>query len=226
MISLQADLAEGAGTEGELIPHLDGASLCCGVHAGSATETIAVARMCHQAGLEVGAHPGYDDRESFGREETGIGADEIAALLRFQVASLAAVVPVAFLKVHGALYHRCQSDPDAADAAAEVAALFELGVVGQPGFELLAAARRAGIPAYREAFADRAYLADGRLARRGQPGAVLGPEAAAEQAVRFARSGDFDCICIHGDSPGAARTASLVRAALAAAGVETGPLAE
>jgi UPF0271 protein len=146
-------------------------------------------------------------------------------LVAFQVAGLAAVVPIAFVKPHGALYRRCQLDTAAADAVARVARAHGVGLVCQPGSALLAAARRAGIPEYREGFADRKLLPDGSLAPRGEPGAVLAPAMAAEQALRLAMSGGFDTICIHGDSEGAATVAETVRQALRLRGVETGPLA-
>ena len=224
-MNLNADLGEGAGADDAIMPHVDSASVACGVHAGSASITIATALRCHQLGIEIGAHPGYDDRARFGREELGLSADDIEALVTFQVAALAAVVPIAYLKPHGALYHRCQHDITAADAVARVAKAHGVGLVGQPALELLAAARRAGVPAYREGFADRLLLPDGSLAPRSQPGAVLDAATAAAQAVRLARSGQYDTICIHGDSDGAAVIAATVRAALRDAGVETGPLA-
>lgn len=224
-MNLNADLGEGAGADDAIAPQIDSASVACGVYAGSASITIATALRCRQLGVEVGAHPGYDDREGFGRRELEVSAEEIEALVTFQVAALAGVVPIAYVKPHGALYHRCQHDPASADAVARVAKAHGVGLVGQPGLELLAAARRAGVPAYREGFADRLLLSDGSLASRTQPGAVLDAETAAAQAVRLARSGQFDTICIHGDSDGAAAVAATVRAALREAGVETGPLA-
>jgi UPF0271 protein len=96
--------------------------------------------------------------------------------------------------------------------------------MGQPGFALIAAAERAGIPAYREGFADRLLLPDGKLAPRSEPGAVLGPEQAAEQAVRLARSGRYDTICVHGDTEGAGQIVVAVRQALRDNGIATGPL--
>ena len=224
-MNLNADLGEGAGADDAIMAHIDSASVACGVYAGSASITIATALQCRQRGVEVGAHPGYDDREGFGRRERQVSADEIEALVTFQVAALAAVVPIAYVKPHGALYHHCQHDPASADAVARVAKAHGVGLIGQPGLELLAAARRAGVQAYREGFADRLHLSDGSLAPRTQPGAVLDPETAAAQAVRLARSGQFDTVCIHGDSHGAAAVAAAVRAALRDAGVETGPLA-
>ena len=224
-MNVNADLGEGAGADDAILPHIDSANVGCGVHAGSAAITIATAERCRKLGIEVGAHPGYDDRSSFGREEPGLSPDEIEALVTFQVAGLAAVVPIAYVKPHGALYHRCQSDPAAADAVARVAKAHGVGLMGQPSLELLAAARRAGIAAYREGFADRLLLEDGRLAPRTRPGALLDAHAAAAQAVRLARSGEIDTICIHGDSPGAAAVAAAVRSALRDAGITTRKLA-
>ncbi len=153
-----------------------------------------------------------------------LAPEDLADLVRFQVGGLAAIARIGYIKAHGALYHHCQASAEAADALARVAAEFGVGLMGQPGFEILAACVRAGIPGYREGFADRAYLPDGRLAPRSQPGSVLAPEVAAEQAVRLARSGRYDTICIHGDSPGAAQVARAVREALRAEGIPTGPL--
>jgi len=224
-LNLNSDLGEGFDADEAILAQVDSANVACGVHAGSASITIATAWRCRALGVEVGAHPGYEDRAGFGRVERALTAAEIEALVGFQVAGLAAVVPISYVKPHGALYHRCQQDPAAADAVARVAKLHGVGLLGQPGFEILAAARRAGIAAYREAFADRLLLPDGSLAPRTQPGAVLNPDEAAKQALRLAQSEKYDSICVHGDTKGAAHVASSVRRALRDAGVETGPLA-
>ncbi len=224
-MNLNSDLGEGFDADEAILAQVDSANVACGVHAGSASITIATAWRCRALGVEVGAHPGYEDRAGFGRVERALTAAEIEALVGFQVAGLAAVVPISYVKPHGALYHRCQQDPAAADAVARVAKLHGVGLLGQPGFEILAAARRAGIAAYREAFADRLLLPDGSLAPRTQPGAVLNPDEAAKQALRLAQSEKYDSICVHGDTKGAAHVASSVRRALRDAGVETGPLA-
>ncbi len=225
-LNLSSDLGEGAGADEAILRLVDSASIACGVHAGSVSISIATAWRCTELGIEVGAHPGYDDRAGFGRVEVGLSAAEIEALVAYQVAGLAAVVPIAYIKPHGALYHRCQADPAAADAVARVARTHGVGIIGQPGFELLAAAGRADIPAYREGYADRLVMPDGSLAPRTQAGAVLSPAAAAEQAIKLARSGQYDTICIHGDTKGAAEVAAKVRQALRDAGMKTRPLAE
>jgi len=224
-LNLNADIGEGAGEDEAILNCVDSANIACGVHAGSASLSIATAWRCRKLGIEVGAHPGYDDRAGFGRVERSLGAEDIEALIAFQVAGLAAVTPIAYVKPHGALYHRCQRDPAAADALARVAKAHAAGLVGQPGFEIIAAAERARIPGYREGFADRLMLPDGSLAPRSQAGAVLSPTVAAQQAVSLARSGRYDTVCVHGDSPGAGHIAAAVRQALREAGIETAPLA-
>lgn len=224
-MNLNSDIGEGAGEDEAILACIDSANVCCGVHAGSPSITIATVWRCQALGVQVGAHPGYDDRERFGRVETSLSAKEIEALIGFQVAGVAAVASISYIKPHGALYHRCQADAEAADALARVAARHGVGVMGQPEFEIVAAARRAGVRAYREGFADRRMLADGSLAPRTEPDAVLDAQRAAWQAVELARSGRYDTLCVHGDTKGAKEIATAVREALRKAAVETGPLA-
>lgn len=224
-VNLNADLGEGAGDDEAILAQVDSASVGCGVHAGSASISIATVSRCRALGVEVGAHPGYDDRANFGRVEVPLSVAEIEALVTFQVGGLAAIGPIRFVKPHGALYRRCQHDRAAADALARVAKQHGVGLIGQPGFEIVAAAQRAGIPAYREGFADRLVLSDGSLAPRHEPGAVLEPRRAVQQAVDMAKSGRYDTICIHGDTEGAAQVATRVREGLRLAGITTGPLA-
>ena len=223
-MNLNADLGEGAGEDEAILPHIDSANVGCGVHAGSASISIETVLRCRALGVEVGAHPGYDDRPNFGRVEVPISVEEIEMLVAFQVAGVAAIGPLGYVKAHGALYHRCQRDPAAADALARIAKAHGAGLMGQPDFEIVAAARRAGIPAYREGFADRRILPDGSLASRLEPGSLLEPQRAVEQALQMARSGRYDTICIHGDSPGAARVAAAIRDAFTIAGIATTPL--
>lgn len=223
-MNINSDIGEGAGEDEAILKCVDSANIACGVHAGSVSITIATAWRCGDLGIEIGAHPGYDDRAGFGRVERSLSAKDIEALVAFQVAGLAAIAPIAYVKPHGAMYHRCQLDPAVADAVARVAMKHGVGLVGQPGMEIIAAAQRAGIPGYREGFADRMLLPDGSLAPRSQQGAVLNPALAAQQAVRLAQSGRYDTICVHGDTKEAGHVAAAVRQALREAGIKTGRL--
>jgi 5-oxoprolinase (ATP-hydrolysing) subunit A len=223
-VNLNSDIGEGAGEDEAILRCIDSANVACGLHAGSASIAIATVRRCRELGLQIGAHPGYDDRAGFGRVEVPLTAREIEDLIAFQVGGLAAVAPIAYIKPHGALYHRCQRDADAANALVRVARAHGAGVMGQPDFEIVAAARRARIPGYREGFADRRLLPDGTLAPRSEMGSVLDAAEAAKQAVTLARTGLYDTICVHGDTKGAGRIAAAVRDALRESGIETAPL--
>ena len=96
-MNLNADIGEGAGEDEAVLACIDSANVACGVHAGSPSLTIATARRCKALGIQVGAHPGYDDRAGFGRIERSLAADEIEALIAYQVAALAAVAPIAYI---------------------------------------------------------------------------------------------------------------------------------
>jgi UPF0271 protein len=77
----------------------------------------------------------------------------------------------------------------------------------------------------REGFCDRAYEPDGTLRPRSRPGALItDPESGAAQAVRLARAGRFDTLCIHGDTPGAPGLARRVRQALEHDGFVVAPV--
>ena len=77
--------------------------------------------------------------------------------------------------------------------------------------------RTMGIEPVGEAFADRQYEADGTLRSRKLAGAlIIDPAAAAAQAVRLAREGNAQTICVHGDTPGAVAILRACRAALEA----------
>jgi UPF0271 protein len=215
-VDLNADVGEGFDADGELLAIVTSANVACGFHAGDA-ETMRT--VCEAAvGVVLGAHVSYRDREGFGRRELGVDATTIEADAAEQIAVLQEISGgrVAYLKAHGALYHRASADD--ACAAALVAAAAPLAVLGFPGSRLLAHAQEAGLAAVAEGFADRGYADEGSLLARGEPGALLDEEAAARQAVALASR--VRSLCVHSDTPGAASVARRVRSALQAAGVE------
>jgi len=239
---LNADVGEGMDDR-ELLPYVTSVNVACGLHAGDPAvmdETVALALA---QGVRVGAHPGYPDRENFGRAVVKMPADAIEKLVLYQISALDGFVrsrggTITHVKPHGALYHCGAEFPDVARAIAEGARRFRgsLVLVGAAGSMLIEAGRDAGLPVAEEAFADRRYLSDGTLVPRGRDGALLtDPEEAAEQAVSLARDGvavasdgsavrvRADTICLHGDTPGAARIARRVHERLREAGVRVAP---
>jgi UPF0271 protein len=243
-IDLNADVGEsvGAWSLGEdeaLIPLVTSANVAAGFHAGDPGVIRRTIEIAVRHGVAVGAHPGYPDLAGFGRRAMSLSPDEIEAAVLYQVGAVAAFaraagVELAHVKAHGALYNRAAIEPAAAAAIARAVARFSRSVrlVGLAASELVAAGREAGLTVVEEAFADRAYEADGTLRARDLPDAVFDdPVAAGAQALAIvrgelrARDGTplgvhADTICIHGDLPGAAGRAVAVRAALEAHGVE------
>lgn len=219
----------------ELLGLVSSVTIACGGHAGSEELMRAIVKRASDRGVGLGAHPGYADAEGFGRRELGLGADEIYALCRSQVAVLARVaaadgLTLAHAKPHGALYHRAMADADAAEAVARGCLDAVAEVTGDPFASLafFGLAKSAGaarwqemdLPVRREGFADRGYAADGSMLPRGESGAVLAePGEARVQALQLARSGRFDTLCVHGDTPNALEIARAVRATLLEGGV-------
>jgi 5-oxoprolinase (ATP-hydrolysing) subunit A len=221
-IDLNSDVGEGFPDDEALFAIVTSANVACGFHAGSPETMRAACRSAAGRGVVVGAHPSYRDREGFGRRSFDVAPHVVRSEVAEQVGALASIataegVRVAYLKPHGALYHRAAVEAETAAAIVEAASAAGLPVLALPGSELY---RQAGLRAVSEGYADRGYTPGGLLVPRGEAGALLGAEAAAEQAVRLAREGAVASLCVHGDAPGAAALAARVRAALVTAGFE------
>jgi UPF0271 protein len=239
-IDLNADLGEGDPYDEELLQIVSSANVACGGHAGDAESMAQTIRLAIENGVAVGAHPGYPDRDGFGRQSGFMRGDDLYDSLTEQVTALADTAAqmgarIAHIKPHGALYNDAVGDRDLADIIARVTAETpgEPAFVGMANTELESAAERHRLRFVAEAFVDRAYEADGTLVSRKEPGAVHEDLAVATtQAVRLAengqvtaRNGDVvnvraDTLCIHGDTPGAAEKARAVRDVLESHGVE------
>jgi 5-oxoprolinase (ATP-hydrolysing) subunit A len=196
--------------------------IACGGHAGDAASMDRAVRTCLAFGTRVGAHPSYVDREGFGRRDRDVAPGELEAAIETQCRALAGVArahgaPVTSAKPHGALYHAAHGRAEIARACVRGIgrALGSVAIVGLSGGELERAAREAGHPYLREAFADRALRSDGTLVPRSEPGAVIDdPVSAAATARRLRASEAADVLCVHGDTPSAAAIARAVRMAL------------
>ncbi|SDO77290.1 UPF0271 protein [Nakamurella panacisegetis] len=242
-IDLNADLGESFGSwtlgdDDAMLEVVTSANVACGFHAGDPSTLWRTVHAAARHGVVVGAQVGYHDLAGFGRRFIDVEPEDLAADVIYQIGALAGVARAAgtrvrYVKPHGALYNAIVGHAD--QAAAVVAAVTayddDLAVVGLPGSAFLAAAERAGLRTVREAFADRAYAADGTLVSRREPGAVLhDPEEIATRMVDLVTSGRIravtgesiavqaDSICVHGDSVGAVGIARAVYEALTAAG--------
>jgi 5-oxoprolinase (ATP-hydrolysing) subunit A len=248
VIDLNCDAGESfghwtLGDDAALIPHVTSVNIACGFHAGDPAVIRCTVELARHNDVAVGAHPGYPDLPGFGRRAMDLSPQEIEDAVLYQIGAVsafarAAGVPLTHVKPHGALYNRAARDDVVAGAIARAVVHFgdDLILVGLAGSALISAGRSAGLQVAREGFADRAYEPDGSLRSRTLDGAVLYDTGAiVAQAIKLARDGrvrttdgelrlEIDTICLHGDTPGAARLAQALRDGLERAGVPVRPL--
>jgi UPF0271 protein len=180
--------------------------------------------------VNAGAHPGFDNRQNFGRKEQETSRSGLRSLVSSQVEKLVSLaedegVPIAHIKLHGGLYHVVERDKGLATGYATfVKERFpKVRLIASPRGELIGAARSCGIQVWGELFSDRAYTAKGGLVPRSQPGAVLTDLAEVRRQMEtfrarggvYSRDGtllalDAQTVCVHADSPNAVRIARLL----------------
>lgn len=220
MIDFNADIAEGCPYDAELMQYVQSVNIACATHAGSPAIMVQALREAKARNLRVGAHPGYFDRENFGRQEVKVTPEELYHILIYQLAALKSLaddvgIAVTYVKPHGAKYHQVGRDQLLAKAMVDAARKFGLAVMGQPGTVIEAECKRAGVEYLKEGFADRRYLPDGTLVPRTQPDAMLhDPHEAVKQIRWLIDTFGVDSICVHGDEPKAVAFVRGVRGLL------------
>ncbi|MDO8360673.1 MAG: LamB/YcsF family protein, partial [Devosia sp.] len=83
-LDLNADLGEGIGDDEAMLGIVSSASIACGGHAGDEASMRAALRAAKARGVIVGAHPGFPDRENFGRTRVLLPPEELDASIRAQ----------------------------------------------------------------------------------------------------------------------------------------------
>ncbi|MFJ7623159.1 LamB/YcsF family protein [Rhodococcus sp. P-2] len=247
-VDLNSDLGEGFGAwtlgdDDAMLELVTSANIACGFHAGDPTTLWATCESAATRGVRIGAQVGYRDLAGFGRRFIDMSPKDLTADVIYQIGALDGLARVSgsrvtYVKPHGALYnaivhHRRQAR---AVVAAVVAYDSSLPVLGLPGSVFLEEAREAGLEIVAEAFADRAYTAEGTLVPRTESGAVLhDPTLVAERVRRMVVDGELDAVdgstvkvaaasvCVHGDSPAAVDMAAAIRALLESSDVEITP---
>jgi UPF0271 protein len=224
-IDLNCDLGEGCPIDAELMPLITSANISCGFHAGGPDTAFAALTLAKQRQVRAGAHPGFPDRESFGRREISSSEAEVFHLCAYQVGALTGLaravgIPLSFLKPHGALYNMACRDDAYARPIVAAAEFFQLPLLGLPRSRLEAQATgRCRFVA--EGFADRRYLPDGSLVARSQPNAFIHDAAeAVAQAEWLLRERGVQTLCVHGDNPQALAFVRELRAALTRQGIQ------
>lgn len=230
-IDLNADVAEGCGQDEALMSIISSANICCGLHAGSSTEILKTLRLAKKHNVRVGAHPGYDDRENFGRINQQLPEDELRALIRYQLAATQALcdyvdIEMSYVKPHGALYNQAANDEKIALILIEEIKNFNenLSLMALSGSLFIQLAEQYGLRTESEVFADRRYTDQATLVPRSQENAMLEDEnEAIQQVLQMIRESSVtsengnkvavkaDSICLHGDNEHAVKFAQKIQ---------------
>lgn len=239
-IDLNCDIGEGLENDERLMQIVSSVNIACGFHAGDPSTIGRTIDKAIKYGVAIGAHPGYSDRENFGRRNLDIPRREVFDLVLYQVAAVKGMCEALggrlhHVKPHGALYNQAASDAKLASVIAEAIRATDQGLVlyGLSGSHLISEAKRIGLRTASEAFADRTYQADGTLTPRSRPNALISdPQSAVSQVIAMLETGSVkaadgtdvpltaETICIHGDSENAVEFAAAISESLRALGVK------
>lgn len=248
-VDLNCDLGESfgnykCGMDEEVIPYITSANVACGFHASDPMVMEKTVKAAREHQVCVGAHPGFRDLVGFGRRNMNLPAEEITAIVEYQIGALNAFCQASHMKLqhvkpHGALYNMAVKDRSIADAICRGIASVDSNLIllGPAHSNLVRSAKEFGLPCAKEVFADRAYEEDGSLVARSKPGAMItDAHTAAERVIRMIRNGtvvtitgkeievDADSVCVHGDSPAALDFVRSIRQALIHEGILIAPM--
>jgi 5-oxoprolinase (ATP-hydrolysing) subunit A len=244
-IDLNSDLGEGfgpwtMGSDAQMLSIVTSANVACGGHASDPETMFQTLELARDNGVNVGAHPGFNDLIGFGRRVIPMSPAEIGRMCAAQIGALIGIaaqvgISVTYVKPHGALGNLAARDREVAEAIVAAVQKIDpkLAVLAISGTQSEQAARAAGAPVFSEIFADRGYLSSGQLVPRDQDGAMIDDAAeAAQRLITFLDTGQMpvidgdpiklaaQSICVHGDSPGALDMAREVRERLTSHGVQ------
>ena len=242
-LNMNADLGESfgpweMGSDDAMLRIVNSANVACGFHAGDPLVMFNTVALAKKNGVSIGAHPGYPDLQGFGRRRMDVPLAELEAMLTYQIGALEACarangVRVSHVKPHGALSNIACADRKVADTIARAVHRLDpsLILLAPAASQLIAAGRDKGLPVVEEIFADRAYMDDGNLVPRSQPGAMIqGAEASLQHVMRMVEESALisingkripvnpQSICVHGDNADAVATAQAIRYGLIKAG--------
>ncbi len=251
LLNLNSDLGESfgpweMGSDDAMLRIVNSANVACGFHASDPLVMFTTAALARDNGVSIGAHPGFPDLQGFGRRRMDIPLPELEALVTYQIGALDACARaqgtrVTHVKPHGALSNIACADRKIADAIARAVYRLDpaLILLAPSASQLAYAGRDKGLPVVEEIFADRAYLDDGNLVPRSQPGAMVhGAEASLQHVMRMVEESALisingkripvnpQSICVHGDGAEAVATARALREGLLKAGYRLAPLPE
>ena len=248
-INLNCDLGEksihyNGKNDEELMKIINTANVACGYHAGDNETMIKTIQLAKENKVSVGAHPGFNDKDNFGRKRINLDKKEIKKLIIDQINILSnictkLVMQVTHIKPHGALNNMACENYDLAKLISEsiLEVNKELIFLVPTGSQMEKAGKKLGMKIAAEIFADRNYEDNGNLVSRSKSNAMItDPEIAKKHVIKMVENQALNCysgkqipceidsVCVHGDGQSAVKTAKQIREGLIKAGVTLNPL--
>ena len=243
-VDLNSDLGESfgrytIGNDDKIIPLISSANIACGFHASDPVVMTTAIEQTREAGIQIGAHPGFPDLMGFGRRVMAVNPAEAKVYMMYQLGALQAFcdshgLTVQHMKLHGAFYNTACVTPVLADAILDglQAVNPTIAAMVLSGSYIAQEAQRRGIPVIQEVFADRGYTEEGTLVPRTEVGAFIkDPQEALDRVLMMVTKGKVitntgktidivaDSICVHGDNPEAIAFTKYIREGLSKAGI-------
>ena len=235
-IDINSDMGElnnllADGTYDRLMDHVTSINVACGGHAGDGEMMNVMVAMAKSKGVKLGAHPGYPDKENFGREEMeDFDPNALLDTIRDQIESLVDIasehdMELTHVKPHGALYNLAVNNEEISQTIAEaiIDVNSSLKAVGLAGSKMVTVFDELGLDVISESYVDRMYEADGTLrSRKFDDALITDPEKAASQMSSMMNGNilaidgteipvKIQSVCVHSDTPNSVDIAAAVR---------------
>lgn len=232
-IDLNSDVGEGVGNEAQLLPLLSSCNIACGGHAGDATTIQTTIALAVEHQVKIGAHPGYPDKENFGRKILDIASSDLRKSLTDQIVTVKDFAErqhqkLHHVKVHGALYNLASVDVSIARLIINVVKEIDDQLLLYVPYQSVIQKEAKGILKTKiEGFADRRYNEDYTLVSRSLPNAVIHnardvlahiipmiKEQQLKTITDVVLPFHIDTLCVHGDTPTAFQILKMIHQGL------------
>ncbi|GAC1427868.1 MAG: 5-oxoprolinase subunit PxpA [Chitinophagaceae bacterium] len=233
---IEADIA--------LFPYISSANIACGFHGGDPCTMHELVDAALLAGVAIGAHPGFEDKQNFGRTNMNLSPVKIYDCIIYQLGALDAFLQIHgtklhHVKPHGALYNMAAKEAAMAMAVCKAVKDYDTGLIlyGLSGSELILAANALELKHCSEVFADRTYQEDGNLTPRSAANAmIISEDESLQQVLQVAVSGTVtatsgktiavkaETVCIHTDGAHALVFAKNIHQTLNQQGIAIKPV--
>jgi len=233
-IDLNCDMGEGMFTDADIMPFISSANIACGYHAGDNDTMRHTIDLCLQHKVAIGAHPGFKDKENFGRLNQQLSNQELQDLVSEQLHILLqfckeAGATLHHVKPHGALYNMAAKNQHMSSILAKAVYEFDSNLLyyGLSNSFMITEAKKIGLKTVNEVFADRTYQVDGSLTPRSEKNALIEDTATAlaqvmqmiqVNTVKTIQGKEISLhpqtICLHGDGAHAVDFAKVIHQTL------------